>query len=435
MSPRPRVHVVGLGPGDPGLVTVATRDLIDTVPVRFVRTRRHPSVALLGEVVDFDHHYDTADSIDAVYASIAADVAAAALEHGEVLYAVPGSPVVAETTVELLLADERLGVLLHPAMSFLDLTWARLGIDPVEERAVLVDGHRVEAEVAGSAGPFLIAQCDHQLVLGDVKLAFDDHLDHRVTVLQRLGLPDEAIVTMRLAEIDREVTPDHLTSLWVPALPEPAAAAFVRLEDLMRRLRARDPWKASQTHESLKRYLLEETYEVLEAIDAYDPDSGEGVEELCSELGDLLYQVVFHSAIAAEDGWFALADVVGDLHDKLVRRHPHLDGPDTPEMATLVGEWEAGKVVEHGRSSPMDGIPSTMPALARAAKVAKRAEALRGPAEAAAAAVGLDQQTLGAALLDLVDLAHRAGLDPEDALRVATDRRIAELRDAAGDGS
>src|SRR5690606_26423706 len=139
---------------------------------------------------------------------------AAARDAGEVLYLVPGSPVVAERTVELLLAEPDLAVEVLPALSFADLAWARLGLDPVAAGARLVDGRQFAAAAAGSTGPFLVAQCDQPHVLSDVKLAVEE--GPTVVVLQRLGLPDETITEVAWDDLDRVVQPDHLTSLWVP---------------------------------------------------------------------------------------------------------------------------------------------------------------------------------------------------------------------------
>lgn len=453
----PRVHVIGLGPGGPDLLTTGALELIGRIPRQFLRTERHPAATAMPEAQWFDRLYEGGSSMEQVYRSIVeALVAAAEQEHhatldgvGEVLYAVPGSPVVAEHTVELLLADERVEVVIHPALSFLDLTWARLGIDPVETGARLIDGHRFAIDAAGQRGPLLVAQCDSTFVLSDIKLAVEDAPRAPVTVLQRLGLPDEAIFTVDWAELDREVEPDHLTSLWIPELAAPVAAELVRFDELIHRLRVDDPWKAEQTHDTLKRYLLEESYEFFEAIDAYDPETGEGADELCGELGDLLYQVVFHATIGAEAGWFTLADVAASIHDKLVARHAALDeatGGNTAatDIPAVVALWESGKRTEHGRESVMDGIPTAMPALARALKVVKKASAVEG-ADATQAIGGadgaegpttgtvplpLDDAELGAALLDLVDLAHRSGLDPEDALRRATEARMRRVRAA-----
>ena len=435
-----RVHVIGLGPAGPDLVTTGALELIRRLPTQFLRTERHPAASVMPDAQWFDRLYESGSSMEQLYGSIDEALVAAAQQEshgspdgvGEVLYAVPGSPIVAEHTVELLLADERVEVVLHPALSFLDLTWARLGVDPVATGVRLVDGHRFETEAAGERGPLLVGQCDHPFVLSDIKLAVEEPPSEPVVVLQRLGLPDEVILEVDWADLDRSFTPDHLTSLWIPTLGAPVAAEVVRFDELMRRLRVEDPWKAEQTHDSLKRYLLEEAYEVFEAIDAYDPDSGEGAEELCSELGDLLYQVVFHSAIGAEAGWFTLADVASSIHDKLVARHAALDvatggaTADAP-IAEVVALWETGKRDEQGRSSVVDGIPASMPALARALKVAKKAATYELVDRSAPLS---DEEQLGEALLALVDRAYAGGLDPEDALRRATERRIDEVRAA-----
>jgi len=438
----PRIHVIGLGPAGPDLVTAGAIQLIAAIPRQFLRTERHPAAQVMPQAQWFDRLYESGSSMPQVYQSICeALVTAADEEHrlakqvgsvGEVLYAVPGSPVVAEHTVELLLADPRVEVVIHPALSFLDLTWARLGVDPVELGVRLIDGHRFAVEAAGQRGPLLVGQCDNTFTLSDIKLSFEDSPSSPIVVLQRLGLPDERIFSVNFSELDREVTPDHLTSLWIPEYAAPVAAEVMQLAELMRRLRSEDPWKAKQTHASLKRYLLEESYEVFEAIDAYDAESGAGAEELCAELGDLLYQVIFHSAIAAEAGWFSLAEVARSIHDKLLARHQMIEQAlgeslRSAEVSQLVALWESSKQQEQGRSSALDQIPVELPALARALKVAKRASGIHGYI-AQPVTRKLDVSELGAALLELVDLANAADLDPEDALRQATDLRIQQLR-------
>ena len=149
-----------------------------------------------------------------------------------------------------------------------------------------------------------------------------------------------------------------------------------RFHELVRTLRAECPWDREQTHASLTRHLLEETYEVLEAIDHVDVEAGAGFDALEEELGDLLFQVVFHSVLAAEEGQFTLADVARGIHDKLYARHPHVfePGAAATDVAQLTVDWERRKVEEKGRDSVMDGIPAALPALAYAAKVQKKAE-------------------------------------------------------------
>ena len=429
-SAKRRVVVCGLGPAGPDLVTGAALAAVARIPHRFVRTTRHPSAGVVGQAVTFDGLYEAAPGIEQVYAGIVEALVAAASEHGEVLYAVPGSPAVAEHTVELLLADERLDVEVVPALSFVDLAWVRLGVDPVQRGVRLVDGHRFSVESAGERGPLLVAQCDTRDVLSDVKLAIGEVVDLQagagsggtVTVLQRLGLPDEAIVDVAWHELDRVVEPDHLTSVFVPQLAAPVAGAVAGFDAVVRRLRAECPWDREQTHHTLRRHLLEEAYEVLEAIDHVDVDAGTGFDALEEELGDLLFQVVFHATLAAEEGRFTLADVARGIRDKLVGRHPHVFGDVSADSAEeLASRWEQLKKAEKGRESVMDGIPEALPALLYALKVQKKASSQ-----------GVDWRTLvdddgdaagdtGRRLLELVDAARARGDDPETELRIAAE--------------
>jgi tetrapyrrole methylase family protein/MazG family protein len=350
--------------------------------------------------------------MDEVYSTIVSRLLDAAAS-GDVLYAVPGSPLVAERTVELLRARGDVVVELVPGMSFLDLAFARLGVDPVAAGVRVVDGHRFAVEAAGERGPLLIAQCDSRAVLSDIKIAVDGEPPASVTVLQRLGLPDEQIYDVAWADLDRDVEPDHLTSLWVPELAAPVAMELVRFVELVRTLREQCPWDREQTHASLTRHLLEETYEVLEAIAALDESGPDHLEE---ELGDLLFQVVFHATLASEEGWFTLADVARGVHDKLVHRHPHVFGDVEAESVDhVVRNWEQIKKAEKGRESLMDGIPADLPSLLYAHKVQRKI-----------ASVGIEPplggDALGDRLFALVDEARRAGVDPETALRDAAAR-------------
>ncbi|HEX3623056.1 MAG TPA: MazG family protein, partial [Acidimicrobiales bacterium] len=221
------------------------------------------------------------------------------------------------------------------------------------------------------------------------------------------------VTTVPWVDLDRAVEPDHLTSVFMPTAAPRVAAEVARFDELVRTLRARCPWDREQTHRTLTRHLLEETYEVLEAIEDLDVEAGEGFDHLEEELGDLLFQVVFHATLAAEEGHFTLADVARGIHDKLVHRHPHVFAgveADTPDQ--VVSNWEQIKRDEKGRTSLMDGIGEGLPSLLYAHKVQRKA-----------ASVGLepvlaaDDEGVGAALFALVDQARRAGVDPEAALR------------------
>lgn len=464
MSPgRPTVVVVGLGPAGPGYLTEAARSAIRDTPRRFLRTAVHPSATEVQGAESFDHLYEESESFDAVYAGMVQRLVDEASSEGRVLLAVPGSPTVAESAVTLLRRDGRVDVELVAGTSFLDLAWQRLAVDPVEEGVKLVDASSFAVDAAGERGPFLVAQCWSPSVLSSVKLAVEGAGEARVTVLRHLGLPDEEVQDVAWEDIDREVEADHLTSLYIPTLAAPVGPGVVRLAELVRTLREHCPWDRRQTHESLERHLVEETYEVIEAIERLDgsPASYGDLEE---ELGDLLFQVLFHAQLAQEAGQFGLADVVTSVHDKLVRRHPHVFGDVDAETADQVmSNWERIKADEKSRTSLMDGIPRGLPALLEAAKVDRKLRGVgldplavvaplpgdrragsgegAGPASGGRAdgtgRVALERalgpspgrEEIGAALAELSAIAARHGIDAEAALRAATARTVARLRE------
>jgi tetrapyrrole methylase family protein/MazG family protein len=453
-------------------MTKETLDAIEAVPVRWLRTARHPSAAAVAGARSFDYLYESAGTLEAVYAGIVDALVESARAEGHVVYAVPGSPSVAERTVELLRQDDRVTTVVLPAVSFADLAFERLGIDPLAAGARIVDGHRFAVESAGRAGPLLVGQCDCSQVLSEVKLAIGAVMDQipvpgcgagRVTVLQRLGLPEESVLTIAWDDLDRVVEPDHLTSVWVPELGQPFASEIVRLEELARTLRARCPWDREQTHASLTRYLLEESYEVLEAIEELGAE-GEGYDHLEEELGDVLFQVVFHATLASEEGWFALADVARTVHDKLVSRHPHVFGTvDAKTPEDVARNWELIKRKEKGRPGAMDGVPANLPALMYAHKIQARAagvgfdwEGVEGALPKIGEELGELVQALGSGravaggpptafavrdelgdlLFAVVNVARHLKLDPEAALRAASvkfRRRFQAVEDLAAD--
>lgn len=438
-GPRPRVVVVGLGPAGPELTTRGALDRLHGLDRVFVRTHRHPAAEPLADRPGFDAVYESEPTFDAVYRTITDELVSRAEQHGEVGYALPGSPDVLERSVRLLRSDPRVEVEVVPGMSFLDLAWGRLGIDPVERGVRLVDGHRFAVDAAGATGALLVAHCNDRHVLSDIKLAYDDHEPDHAVVLQRLGLPDEAVSRVAWSDLDRSVEADHLTSLFVPDVAAPVAAELVRFDQLVRTLRDQCPWDREQTHDSLTRYVVEEAHEVVEAIAGYDPGTGDGVEDLEEELGDLLFQVVFHATIAAESGAFTLADVARGVHDKLHRRHPHVFPPDegdpveAADPAAVRRNWEQIKREEKGRASAMQGIPPSLPALLYAHEVLGRAERIGAPVPEPVDPVG----ELGSVLLGLVSHARLAGIDAEAALRTAAAevrRRAEDVEAAASDG-
>jgi len=204
---------------------------------------------------------------------------------------------------------------------------------------------------------------------------------------------------------------------------------LIRLHEVMHRLRSPGgcPWDAEQTHESLLKYLLEESYEFSEAVDEKDRTA------MREELGDVLLQVYFHAAIAAEDpdDPFTIEDVAGGIADKLIRRHPHVFTDSEVTFDDVLENWEKQKREEKGRTSAIEGVPLAQPALALAAKMIYRADKY-GYSLPVAHPVTLpsdtDEAKLGEILLGVIDQAQQLGIDPEIALRTATKSYIARIQ-------
>ncbi len=466
--------VVGLGPAGTDLVGHDVTDQLTraaTVGRAYLRTARHPAALRFEGVPAFDDLYEAAATFDEVYGGIVETLVAAAVEAAPdpIFYAVPGSPLVAERTVDLLRADGRVEVTARPALSFLDLAWAALGIDPLAAGVRLVDGGVAGPVIESEGGPFLVAQCWSRHLLSEVKLAVpDDGLElPRPVLLHHLGLEDQVVAAVDWWELDRTLEPDHLTSVYIPALvPSEGRAAgneVTQLVALMDTLRERCPWDSVQTHTSLMPHLVEESYEVLDALaDLAEADANDGAyAHLEEELGDLLFQIVFHARLADEAGEFDLADVARRVHDKLVHRHPHVFGDvDAGTAEQVVTNWEAIKKSEKGRTSVTEGIPASLPALMLTTKLARKARAVglepddtaAGQAERALAALtrraegvgppqaddplSVDDGDLGAQLGELLyavaNLAQRLGVDAEQALRDRALSLRADIRAAEG---
>lgn len=492
MSKEPEVTVVGLGPAGIEYLSDAAKDAFETGTHCFIRTIKHPAAKALGTVESFDRFYETSDNFEQVYNKIVDYLVQMAISAfssgGNVVYAVPGSPLVAERSVEKLRSDSRVRVKIVPAISFLDLCWDRLKIDPVAVGARIVDGTEFGLRPDFAMGSILVAQSWSRHVLSDIKLAWDADCmgdPPRVTLLHHLGLDDEVIQSVDWWDLDRTLEPDHLTSVWIHEYQQAdrrskdvtnrsydslsrTAFAMQDFEQLVETLRDQCPWDQEQTHVSLSSHLLEESYEVLEAIKALSdatssknpgtPGVLEASDHLCEELGDLLFQVAFHATLAKEDTHFELFDVITGVHNKLVARHPHVFGEhNVNDPKEVITNWEEIKRIEKGRESVTDGIPIDLPALLLASKLQQKASAiglksvdfeqgrewlvhsisnisntgedggvsddvimtLETSSFEDQVVTHLGKEDLGMLLFGLADLVRRLGFDPEDALRTA----------------
>jgi tetrapyrrole methylase family protein / MazG family protein len=452
---KPVIRVVGLGPGDADLLTRRTFDLLRAAPVVRLRTRVHPAANAFADAVSYDDLYERAESFEALYESIVADLVELAHNEpgGEVIYAVPGSPVVAERTVELLMARDDVATVVEPAVSVIDVVCCALGRDPMASGLRVVDA-LANVEPLRGPGPLLLLQTYSSEILASVA----DRLPAStvVTVLHHVGLSDEVIVERTAGELVSFGDVDHLTSLWIDGL-RTAGEAMDDLVAFMRRLRAECPWDQEQTHASLTRHLLEEAYETLDALEAFvRVEDGNDVEEAAhveEELGDLLFQIIFHAELGDEEERFTLATIADAVRDKLTGRHPHVFGDvQVNDSDDVAARWEVLKRDEKGRESVTDGIAWQLPALILYTKLLRKAalvdlrregEDARATALEAVRSLSLDHVrvedaqstsdvdvTWGDAIVALVEMAQWAGVDLEGVLRERARALRDEIRNA-----
>ncbi|MDA8277077.1 MAG: SAM-dependent methyltransferase [Actinomycetota bacterium] len=450
-----KLTVGGLGPGGIGRITQETWDAIYGAKKVYFRTYVHPGVDDVVEVLDrnsiahqsFDDLYEEMDDFEDLYASIAKALVAEVGNGGEdgyFVYLVPGSPLFAEATVDLL--KGKIPVLeVLPGVSFFDLTVAKLAIDPFAEGLRLVDsidfvndeslqfGNVLLSQIWSEEIAIIVADC-----LSNYQLSFGG-----LTYLYHLGLEDEIVREVGLSDLPT-LAFDHLTSLYISGLTGSTISNFNQLFEVVKRLRRECPWDQKQSHTSLGKHLIEEVYEAIDAIAAYEEELAKGdggdlessevqyfADELALELGDLLVQVLFHGVIGAERGYFDLGYVVGAIRDKLIRRHPHVfDGLEVSGVDEVASNWEDIKRGEKKITSPDDSVPKSLPALLYSAKLIRKASAFGyGPQEIQEyqrrlsqfeSLESLDSQDFGELLFLLSEVSKLRGIDLESALKEAS---------------
>lgn len=383
MTEKKKLVIGGLGPAGAGQMSLEVWQKITEFngegwPV-ILRTRKHPAAEELREEgVDYlccDRYYESGEDFQQVYQSIAAAVLEEAELSGQALYLVPGHPLVAEETTGLLLSAARekgWETEVLSAMSFLDPLFVLLGVDPTSAGFCLLDACRLPESLPAQT-PLLFTQVYDRLMAGELKLALLERFapEAEARVLWHAGEEGkERLIRCPLAELDHFKEFDYLTSVYVDgrgwALAEeegaeaspagsPAAGTAYPLDPLVEVFKkllgpGGCPWDREQTHESLKKYLMEEAGEVCEAID-------EGsMSHLREELGDVLLQIVFHSALAAQRGDFDVNDVIRGITDKMIRRHPHVFGglkAESPEEVSRI--WQQVKAAEKAEKQAARG--------------------------------------------------------------------------------
>ncbi|GCE26074.1 hypothetical protein KDA_15580 [Dictyobacter alpinus] len=463
ITPVSAITVVGLGPGSMQDVTLEAYRILAQAAANeqmvYFRTIIHPTVEPLKQdlpklrIESFDRLYDESDDWSSLYQQIATEVCNLASQQ-PIIYVVPGHPLVGETSVQLVLELARqrgLSTRIVSGLSFIEPVCNLLALDPFEVGAQIIDATNLAIthidEVAGKiipTIPLMIVQVYNRRLASEVKLALGECYPDEwpVKLVRAAGVgEDEAVIEMPLYELDRNNFANHLSTLYVPPVTELSA---LRLPETLRyitmRLRREPdgcPWDRQQTHDSLKRYVIEETYEVVEALEEHNMD------KLAEELGDLLLQVYLHSEVARQADEFTLGDVYEHVNAKLIRRHPHIFGNvEVDNAGQVVQNWEEIKKQERASAgvdvkneSVLDRVPQATPALMVAQEYQKRVvktgfeftslqdvyAKLEEELEEIKQATSPDEQLeeIGDVLFMVAKLARFLKIDAEEALRLA----------------
>ena len=456
-----RIDIVGLGPGNPGQMTLETLRLLKNSNQNFFRTDVHPVMDFIHEegisYESFDCFYENEDCFEDVYEKIVEKIMLTVKNGDDIVYAVPGNPLFGEkTVVKLIESAKKEGVDYHiyPGVSFVDVTMNALEEDPINGIKIM-DAFDFKRFSPDPEMGVLVTQVYDKHMASELKLELMEIYDSekKVILLINSGIPGEEIIReICLYELDRIDEINHLTSLYIPAEKD-AYLGFKGTQAIMKTLRSDEgcSWDRIQTHESLKNYLLEESYEVVDAIDNKD------WENLAEELGDVLFQIIFHAEIGSENSRFTMNNVINGINEKMIRRHPHvfLDKSDF-DPQKVETNWDAIKRLEKGDDKPqeegesihlisreMRKIPKALPALMEAFKVQKKAakvgfdwddalpalDKISEETEELVAALKADNQKnieeeLGDLLFSVVNVARLVKIQPEIVLRKATQKFI-----------
>lgn len=416
-----KLRIVGLGPTNEKDLTVKALEAIHDESKKFLRTEAHDAVAYFHShhipYKSYDYLYETLDDFDAIYRAIADDLLEAAKTE-DISYFVPGHPLIAEKTVVYLLEEDP-SIDIVDGLSFIEPVLAAVKKDPIDGMKIINGDDFTDLDFDLHVDT-IVTQVYNLRIAGELKLALAELYgdEHEVFVLSHAGHEDKAFVEKRpVYMLDRFDDYGYETSLFIPATD-----VYKDVKDvirLIRRLRGPEgcPWDGKQTHESMKAHLIEEAYEAAYAIDCKDDFAME------EELGDVLFQVVFHAELAAQEGTFTLASLSEALVEKMIRRHPHV-------FKGGASDWEAMKSKERGEQSLAEKLRhyEGLPALMRGQKILSRL-----PKEALHSSVldGMDEDSrrIVEGLIKLLIDAEHFGIDAESALATALGRLTDALSD------
>lgn len=380
-----KIFIIGLGPGSEKHITLEGYKNLKSGRQTYLRTNKHPVVEFLKDenikFETYDKYYEEEKLFSDVYQNITSDLLEKARKYGEINYCVPGHPLVAEKTAELLLKAKKEGqieVEIIQGLSFIEPIVSLLEIDIVDGIKI-IDGLDLKNQKVDVNIGNLITQVYSKEKASELKLEISEIYgdEYLVYVLKSAGIPeDEKVLKTEIYNIDKIEWIDHLTSIYIPKTEEKDKIYdFNSLLKIMEELRGENgcTWDINQTNDSLKKYLIEEAYELIDAID------NEDIEGMIEELGDVLLQIVFHSQIGKEEGYFTIVDVINGISEKMINRHPHVfSNVQIEGEENLKISWEEIKSKEKNYRSTEDkvlAIPKSLPSLIRSEKIQKR---LRG---------------------------------------------------------
>jgi len=445
-----KIIIGGMGTSSIEHITLKTQKAILGAQKIYMRTSMHKSakdiISMRSDAVSFDYIYENSQNFEQVYEKISDLLIEQAYEN-DVLYLVPGSAVFAEKSVQLTLkkaADKDIKTEILPSVSFLDSIFSSMKADAAHNVKIL-NALELKTDDFDKNSVIIICQIYDNFTASEVKIKMMDYYDENKTVyiIQNAGEEDCSVIKTELFNLDRCFEFDHMSSLYIPADEGINLRDMRSLKEIMDKLRSKDgcSWDKQQTHESLKPYIIEECYEVIDAIEKQDKNM------LCEELGDVLLQIYLHAKIAEEEKIFDIRDVYEAIIKKMLNRHPHVFESKKNYTAEKVEkEWEAIKLKEKGYKNISESIskmPKHLPALIYASRVQDKAkksgfdfenkeqiyEKLREETGEFIEAVKSEQtdyikEELGDILFSLVNISRFVNVDSEDALKAATKKFI-----------
>lgn len=374
-----KIFIIGLGPGNVDSLTLGAIKRINSGDKNFLRTEKHPTIDYFKShqisYKSYDYIYDSEDEFVRVYEKIVDELIKESSIYGDINYYVPGNPMVAEKTVEILLKKD-IEIEIISGMSFIEPLIELVKRDPIHGLKI-VDGTTFNSQIVDINSDMIITQVYNQRILIDLKIILSEIYgdDFYIWVIHRAGIEgEEEVNNIPIYQLDRIQEVGHLTSVYLPKIEEDDRKVFDfnDLMGIMKVLRSEDgcPWDLEQTHKSIRQSVIEEAYEVVDAIDKDD------IDNLIEELGDLLLQVIFHCQIASDEGEFNLTEVTSGLANKLIYRHPHIFLEKNVDNSNeVVYNWNKLKDSKRGYKDLTDKLKDlpSLPALLKSTKIQDRA--------------------------------------------------------------